>query len=91
MLTTENGGQLNVKSMCIHASAFSLFAASVSIYSVFNALFLLSEADYDSKVNRAQLMALTFIQIPGFVSQILLCVIFKQLSGKREEPKNDDE
>jgi len=40
-----------------------------------------------------QLIALTVIQIPGFTSQLLLCLIFQQLSVKKEEKQeeNDDD
>jgi len=73
-----NGQALNVKSMCLHASAFSIFAVSVLAFTVIYAKYLL-DINNNKEDYKLLVISITIMFILSFFSQCLLCVIFWQL------------
>ena len=80
--------ELNIQSMILHASAFSLFAVSVAVYTGFYVNNLCNETS--QKALDDMLKSAIALNILSFFAQCLLIVIFVQLGTKQTLPETDE-
>jgi hypothetical protein len=66
---------LNTKSMCLHATAFCLYVASVVGYTVFIASYTLKKNNKNDDDEGLEIAAIAMF-VTSFFSQCLLCIIF---------------
>ena len=72
--------QINIKAMFTHSAAFGLYVFSIVIVAVTNAIYM---ANFDKQWARITIdLSLSIMYVISFLSQCLLCLIFKQLSTK---------
>ena len=74
--------------MLIHASAFGIFAISVAVYTVFNAIYIFHITPKTMNDSEIACIAMNFL---SFFAQLLLCVIFWQLGTAQPVVVPDDD
>ena len=84
----DDGEQINLWTLLVHASSFALFLIGSTANTV---LYSIEVVKYTEKTYINYLVANTFMQYCSFLSQCLLCVFFWQMSTKEPDPEPAEE
>jgi hypothetical protein len=80
-LSSNNSSVVNIKTLLQQSAAFLLFLIGTAVYGVAYTLYTATEGE-DKAINNFMVVSLIALQVTSFISQCLICVIFRQLSEK---------